>query len=308
MADETKISWADKTHNEWIGCTKISPACDGCYAAHLMDTRLHRVEWGGSGKGAGTRSLTSEANRRKPFAWDKQAARDGTRPFVFCSSLADVFDNEIPLEWRKGLFDTIRNTPNLIWLLLTKRPQNIIKMAEAAGGLPPNAAIGTTVEDQKRADQNVFHLVRAKHALKPAFVFLSCEPLLGLIVVEDITEIDWVITGGETDQGDHKARPTHIDWFRSLRDQCAAAGVPFHHKQNGEWLAGHQYNEECHKADPSLEQSKFPCMDWDGEQFEENGGGWMDEPGEDAVFRVGKKRSGRMLDGVTHDAFPGVRR
>ncbi|MCD1645300.1 phage Gp37/Gp68 family protein [Aurantimonas coralicida] len=292
MAENTKISWCDFTHNHWIGCLKVSPACDGCYAEAMMDKRYGRVQWGAPGKGAGTRSLTSEANRRKPLSWNRRAAKAGTRPFVFCSSLADVFDNHVPEEWRRDLFDLIRSTPNLVWLLLTKRPQNIVKMAEACGGLPANAAIGATCEDQERTDKNVPPLLDAKAKLKPAFAFLSCEPLLGpidLMTVKrwsplgsmsalpceiDGVYLDWIITGGETDQGGHKARPSHPDWFRSLRDQCEAAGVPFHHKQNGEWVEGE------------------PSSPWR----------LLDTP----MQKIGKARSGRTLDGVTHDAFPAV--
>ncbi|TCU34035.1 protein gp37 [Rhizobium azibense] len=300
MAEETLISWADHTFNGFIGCTRVSPACDGCYAAHLMETRMGRVQWGGPGVGAGTRERTSVANWRKPVTWNKKAAAEGKRPFVFCSSLADVFDNEVPTEWRRDLFDLIRATPNLVWLLLTKRPQNIVKLFRQAfdidGGAeytaqlwPLNAAIGTTVEDQERADRNVFHLVRAKHALKPAFAFLSCEPLLGPIAIEDITEIDWVITGGETDQGAHKARPTHPDWFRSLRDECASHGISFHHKQNGEWL-----DERMLDREPVSASNPVHCLP---HTF----------PDGTTVRKVGKKHTGRMLDGVTHDDFPEIR-
>lgn len=300
MGETTAISWCDHTHNHWIGCLKVSPACDGCYAEAMMDKRYGRVKWGVPGKGAGTRSLTSEANRRKPLSWNRRAEKDGTRPFVFCSSLADVFDNQVPEEWRRDLFDLIRATPNLVWLLLTKRPQNIVKMAEACGGLPTNAAIGATCEDQERLDRNELALVNAAEELSPAFTFLSCEPLLSGLrfhhlypIGEDgvvtTPRIDWVITGGETDQGSHKARPTNPDWFRSIRDQCAAAGVAYHHKQNGEWAPG----------------SAFP----DGETIPSGHAFHFAEGDDDnaAVWRVGKARSGRLLDGVTHDAFPQVR-
>ncbi|WP_370194274.1 MULTISPECIES: DUF5131 family protein [Aurantimonas] len=318
MAENTKISWCDFTHNHWIGCLKVSPACDGCYAEAMMDKRYGRVQWGAPGKGAGTRSLTSEANRRKPLSWNRRAAKDGTRPFVFCSSLADVFDNQVPEEWRRDMFDLIRATPNLIWLLLTKRPQNIVKMAEACGGLPANAAIGTTVEDQERANKNVPALIDAKFLLSPAFAFLSCEPLLGPIDLQWpeavwpegppmccsghecgcrglptdpplIYGLDWIITGGETDQGGHKARPSNPDWFRSIRDQCAAASVAYHHKQNGEWAPGSLFPES--ETIPSGHAYHFNEGDDDNA----------------AVWRVGKARSGRTIDGVTHDAFPAIR-
>lgn len=287
MADQTNISWTDYTHNHWIGCTRVSPACDGCYAAHLMETRLGRVEWGGPGNGNGTRSLTSDANRRKPLSWNRKAAKDGIRPFVFCSSLADVFDNQVPQEWRSDLFELIEATPNLIWLLLTKRPQNIVKMVDAAWfyGLPRNVALGTTVEDQDRADKNLPALQIANIELKPLFTFGSFEPLLGPVVVPEGMMPGWVITGGETDQGEHKARPTHPDWFRGLRDQTLAAGAVYHHKQNGEWVhAGHSSitnPTENLPVDHSLR-----CL----------------------MVKTGKHRSGRLLDGVTHDAFPEIRR
>jgi len=295
MAENTAISWATHTFNPWMGCTKVSPACDGCYAEAMMDKRYGKVQWGPHGE----RVRTAPANWKQPLKWNRQAEKDGTRPFVFCASLADVFDNQVPPEWRVDLFRLIGQTPNLVWLLLTKRPQNIIRLGGHAItalladpsmplGWPRNAAIGTTVEDQQRADTNVFHLVRARHTLKPAFAFLSCEPLLGPITIEDITEIDWVITGGETDQGGHRARPTHPDWFRSLRDQCATAGVAYHHKQNGEWLS----TEADEAFTPDHGRAEPPTFIFDDGE---------------AVFRIGKKYTGRMIDGVTHDAFPEVR-
>lgn len=321
MGETTRISWCDHTFNPWIGCTKVSPACDGCYAEAMMDKRYHRVEWGAPGKGVGTRQRTSPGNWRQPVRWNAAAEKAGARPFVFCASLADVFDNQVPTAWRTDLFEMIRSTPHLVWLLLTKRPQNIVRQYGAAFDLPwpRNAAIGTTVEDQKRADANVPALLEAKADLKPAFAFLSCEPLLGPIDLTAMprrdgsnirpldgrfTTIDWVITGGETDQGAHKARPTHPDWFRGLRDQCAAAGVAYHHKQNGEWLAGHQFDDACHDADPDPEQSRFSAMDWDGDRYDACGSMWCDDLSEHAVFRVGKRLSGRTLDGVVHDARP----
>lgn len=289
MADETNISWADMTFNPVIGCTRVSPACDGCYAAHLMETRMGRVVWGGPGVGAGTRERTSDANWRKPLTWNRAAIKAGTRPFVFCASLADVFDSQWDPEWRRDLFDLIRATPNLVWLLLTKRPQLIVKLADAAGGLPANAALGTTCEDQKRYDHNSEHLRAAKIHCGPAFTFGSFEPLLGpinlgLIAGFDI-DMDWVITGGETDQGAHKARPTNPDWERSLRGQCATAGIPFHKKQTGEWVpAGHRSIVNATENLP-VDHSLGRLM-----------------------VKVGKHRSGRDIDGIEHNAFPAVRR
>lgn len=276
MGENSKIEWTDHTFNPWMGCTKVSPACDGCYAEALMDLRYGKVQWGPHGE----RVRTAPANWKQPIKWDKAAAAAGTRPRVFCASLADVFDNQVPPEWRADLFALIRATPNLVWLLLTKRPQNIVKMVrDIEGGLPPNAALGTSVEDQVRFDLNVPALRKAKRLTCPAFVFLSCEPLLSPLVGM-LHDIDWVIAGGETDQGQHKARPADPDWYRSLRDQCAAAGVAFHFKQWGEWAAADDYASEIQE-------------DYDVRGLTSGNS-----------IRVGKKRAGRLLDGVAHDGFP----
>ncbi|WP_182591005.1 DUF5131 family protein [Agrobacterium sp. RC10-4-1] len=357
MADTTNISWADMTFNPWIGCTRIAPACDGCYAAHMMETRMHRAEWGGPGKGNGTRVRTKDANWRKPLAWNAKAAKEGTRPFVFCASLADVFDNAVPEEWRRDLFDLIRATPHLVWLLLTKRPQNIAKMAEKAGGLPENAAIGTTAEDQPRANINVPALLQASADLRrantrPLFLFLSCEPLIGPIdlisslggtqwvggqrgcdgyhrhngrpgeIIHGVQHdcnpnhphhhhdercnagIDWVIAGGETDQGEHKARPAHPDWLRDLRDQCAEAGVAFHFKQWGEYVP--QFGSVTLDDDPEI--SRYDWMEWTGEEWEHwHKPMWCDELDADhSMIRAGKHKTGRFLDSIEHNARPAV--
>lgn len=279
MGEVTNISWCDHTINWWIGCAKVSPACDGCYAEAMMDTRYGRVQWGAPGKGQGTRSRTSKSTWDSPLKWNRKADAEGTRPFVFSSSLSDIFDNQIDPQWRADAFEVMRKTPRLVYLLLTKRPQNIVRLADAAGGLPDNAALGTTCEDQTRADVNLPALKVAKIELNPLFTFGSFEPLLGRIVIPRAFMPDWIITGGETDQGGHKARPTHPDHFRALRDQAIAAGIDYHHKQNGEWVSVSE-------------------VAGDGQHFTFEDGA--------TVRRVGKKLSGRTIDGVTHDAFPEV--
>lgn len=320
MAEETLISWCDATFNPWIGCTRISPACTGCYAANLMETRMGVAKWGGPGAGVGTRVRTSPANWSKPLTWNKKAAarmaswdalpvgkRRGPRPvapFVFCASLADVFDNEVPAEWRRDLFDLIRATPNLTWLLLTKRPGNILKMVSdmAAGETgqwwPGNAAIGCTVVNQEEADRDVPKLLGTKAALQPAFAFLSMEPLLGPVWIEPYLPdreaeylhgsgrpaVDWVITGGETDQGAWRSRPSNPGWFRSIRDQCAAASVFYHHKQNGEWLESMHMQQERIHYDPKME---VRGSDVHG-----------------LFYKVGKALAGRRLDLVEHNGRP----
>ena len=173
--ENSKIAWCHHTFNGWMGCTKVSPACDHCYAERDMDHRFGRVTWG-----AGQfRVRTSEKNWRKPIAWNKQAAKTGEKIKVFCSSLSDVFDGEKVSDldaWRKDLFKLIEETPNLYWMLLTKRPQNIRRMVPAhwLNKWPEHVWIGASAENQAMLDLRAPII-----ASLPAKVrFLSCEPLL----------------------------------------------------------------------------------------------------------------------------------
>jgi len=319
MAENTKIEWADHTFNPWIGCTKVSPACDHCYA-EAWDRRFavsgHAMRWGAKAE----RTRTSASNWAQPLKWNKQAEHQGTRFRVFCASLADVFDNQVPDEWRADLFELIRITPHLDWLLLTKRPQNIVRMVSDHGAgvghrtrfLPENVWLGTTAEDQKRANDNVIALLRAKKALGARVAFLSIEPMLSPIQLWKLTDgdyqedpigaevyplagiyavpdcdwpgpkIDWVIVGGESGPG---ARPMHPDWARSLRDQCARAGVPFLFKQWGEWIPASQ-SAVAREANGFAPIQAFDHLD--GHR----------------MHRVGKKAAGRLLDGVEHNGRP----
>lgn len=229
MGENSAIEWTDHTFNPWIGCTKVSPACDGCYAENLMDLRYGRVKWGAGED----RKRTAPANWRKPIAWNKAAALKDGPTYVFCASLADVFDNEVDPVWRRDLFALIENTPNLTWLLLTKRIGNVRKMTDPLEGclpVPPNAAIGATMANQEEYDRDRMKLWEVKQTCRPLFTFGSFEPLLGPIIL-DRHAPDWVIVGGETSQGAHKARWTDPESFRWMRDQCARLGRRFFMKQ-----------------------------------------------------------------------------
>lgn len=230
MGEITKIEWCDHTFNPWIGCTKVSPACDNCYAEALMDTRYGRARWGAGED----RVRTSASNWSEPRRWDRQAAKAGTRPFVFCASLADVFDNEVDPLWRHQLFDLIRDTPNLIWLLLTKRIGNVLKMTdvERAGSgahLPANVAIGATMANQEEYDRDRMKLAAVKRDCDPLFTFASFEPLLGPIIL-DCNAPDLIIVGGESGAS---ARPMNPEWARSLHRQSVELGRVFNFKQMG---------------------------------------------------------------------------
>ena len=228
MGQFSTIEWCDHTFNPWMGCTKVSPACDHCYAEQRMDHRLKRVSWG---PGA-ARVRTSDNNWKDPLKWDRAAAQDDNRPFVFCASLADVFDNEVDPAWRKDLFDLIEATPNLVWLLLTKRMGNVLKMTDPARGghaLPRNVAIGATMANQAEYDRDRLKLVAVSAQRSPLFTFASFEPLLGPVVL-DRNAPDWIIVGGESGPNARRMDPA---WPRSMRGQCLDLGRVFNFKQNG---------------------------------------------------------------------------
>ncbi len=307
MAENTKIEWADHTFNAWLGCQKVSPACDNCYAENWAE-RFGQVEWGPKAE----RKRTSRHNWAKPIKWNNWASKNGQRQRVFCASLADVFDNRAPEGTRDDLWSLIRSTRSLDWLLLTKRPQNIVKMLPDDWGPDgyPNVWLGTTVENQEEAERRIPHLLAA-----PAPVhFLSCEPLLGHV---DLSEwllgdpwrgrINLVIAGGESGPG---ARPTHPDWQRSLRDQCGAAGVAFHFKQWGEWLPWEADSAPYFKSqNGEIEDGHtlFPS-DFDNDSKWDDGlWGISDGLSHAAFQRVGKGAAGRQLDGRTWDEMPGSR-
>ncbi|QOR55236.1 MAG: hypothetical protein SHS37scaffold220_5 [Phage 67_12] len=308
MSDETKIEWADSTFNPWEGCTKVGPGCDHCYAEN-RNARFaggQAINWG---PGAPRRRTTS-ANWRKPLQWEREAAafqaEHGRRRRVFCASLADVFDNEVDLAWREELFALINATPSLDWLLLTKRIGNVPMMASLIPGwLPKNVWLGATIVNQAEADRDIPKLLAVPAAVR----FLSMEPLLGPVDLgvplnvsqyeeggawsprnlrSHDTGLHWVIAGGESGPG---ARPSHPDWYRALRDQCAAAGVPYLFKQHGEWAPGIG--------------SRASWVYMNGGQTTICGDKHTHEWGAEVVSqRVGKKAAGRLLDGVEHNGFP----
>lgn len=231
--ENSKIEWTDHTFNPWIGCTNVSEGCDKCYA-ELMSQRYGWAKWGKGQK----RRLTSESNWKKPVSWNAEAARKGTRYRVFCASLADVMDLEVPNEWREKLWDLISRTPNLDWLLLTKRPQHFkrfLPWMKTKSAPWPNVWLGTTTESQRRFDERVPILTATPAALR----FLSMEPLIGPIEVKALInpattksahQIDWAIVGGESGPG---SRQLKIDWVKDIVKKCKASGVDVFVKQMG---------------------------------------------------------------------------
>lgn len=315
MGAQTEIAWCDSTFNPWIGCTKISPGCDHCYAERDMDTRRHVAKWGAGNP----RKRTTAQYWQQPLHWNVQRfvecgncgargvsmskvadicdacastdARQVNRR-VFCASLADVFDNDVDPQWRIDLLELIAKCGNLDWLLLTKRIGNAHEMLDAALGemshgltrwedAPwPHVWIGATIVNQAEADRDIPKLLNVPARVK----FVSVEPMLGPISLwrhlrsfpNDGNGIDWVIAGGESGP---RARAMKPSWPRSLRDQCAEFKTPFLFKQWGEFRPADERN-------PIFASS---CVSWaDGE----------------SVCRFGKKIAGRELDRKTHNAFP----
>ncbi len=293
------------TFNPWVGCTKVSPACDHCYAEGWATRTGQSHLW------SGDRRRTSESNWYQPVKWDREAAAAAVRRRVFCASLADVFDNQVPTRWREDLWHRIAQTPHLDWLLLTKRPQNIAKMLpDPATGVKPwgcgwrNVWLGTTTENQEEADRRIPHLLSVPAAVH----FLSCEPLLGFLRLpaQDAywQPIDWVICGGESGPG---ARPMHPAWATSLRDQCADADIPFFFKQWGDWAPHTPAPGGNLGGDLGAERVRIvhPTGQTNVEVFLATGG-LSTIPGSRFMARVGKKSAGATLRGCEWRQFPCV--
>lgn len=293
MAETTAISWCDRTWSPWVGCTKVSAACDGCYAAQWAARTGHLELWDGE------RRRTSAAYWKRLAAWNREAIEAGRRISVF-PSLCDPFDNQVPDEWREDFWREIATCDHLDFLLLTKRPQNVGKMVPGMAGNPfyrpwPNVLIGATVENQEEADRRRPHLGRI--AATGTRVFVSYEPALGRVDWTGWEFICWLISGGETDQGSHKARPSAPQWHRAARDFCTANGIAYHLKQWGEW-APFVGDDGYVKSEGGFGAKVGAWVSSSGWRYLDRGEGHAE------VWRVGKSRAGRLLDGREHNGFP----
>jgi protein gp37 len=274
MGKNSKIEWTHHTFNPWWGCVKISPACKHCYAESWAK-RVGKQVWGATAD----RRFFTDKHWSEPYKWNRDAALSGERKRVFCASMADVFEARKELNpWRERLWSLIEETPNLDWLLLSKRPQRFA-MYLPWTTLPENIWLGATVENQTWAEKRIDYLLDIDASVH----FLSCEPLLGKIDLSNWIEngLDWVIAGGESGV---KARPTSPSWIRSLRDQCLDNGVPFHFKQWGHWAP------EPQGLTRNLRHISV----------RDDRGGL-----ETILWALGKTRAGRILDGREWDGVPG---
>lgn len=310
MGDNSAIEWTEATWNPVTGCTKVSPGCDHCYAERIVE-RFH-------GKGSFAVVQRSEEKLYLPLRWRKPRR-------IFVNSMSDLFHDDVPDSFIARVFSVMAATPHHTYQLLTKRHGRMhsligydgIRLLEAAPTEEsaaalyeqwplPNVWLGVSVEDQKRANLRIDALADTPAAVR----WLSMEPLLGPVDLSRwLTQIDWVVVGGESGPG---ARPMHPDWVRSLRDQCTAAGVPFFFKQWGEWQdgsSGVHVSDRDHvivadgRHEPWLGHTKDAGQPATPLALAR----YRNEPGTHravVISRVGKKAAGRVLDEQTWDQYP----
>lgn len=322
MAENSKISWTKSTFNPWIGCTKVGPGCDHCYAERQDARGIYgdkRAHWGAGVPRYRTADSTWETVRK----WNAKAPTSefaGVKGYwpVFTASLADIFDNEAPDEWRADYWALVRECQNLTFLIVTKRIGNAKRMLPADWGDGyPNVVLLATVVNQDEADRDVLKLLAVPARARG----LSMEPLLGPVDLKltqraplwfgdgpDAIErseagrsLHWIIVGGESGP---KARPMHTAWARSLRVQCEAAGVSFHFKQQGEWSDDDGPGPAAWVAadgrgSVSADSDEAVAL-FEKALAGNTGTYWR------LMTRIGVDAAGRLLDGRTHDGLPPI--
>lgn len=260
---KTKIEWTEYTWNPVTGCSKVSEGCRHCYAERMAKRLAGRC---GYPADEPFRVTVHPERLEEPLGWRKPRR-------IFVCSMGDLFHDEVEPTTITDVIDVIRDCPQHTFVVLTKRPVRARRFTLDL----PNLILGVSVEDQPTAEQRIPILLETQAAGRG----VSYEPALGPVDFSPyLPNLDWVIAGGETGPG---ARPAHPDWFRSVRDQCQAAKVPFFFKQWGEWFPN---AIDC--PAPSGVDFNVP------HQF----------VGDTAMARVGRRRAGRLLDGRMWDEFP----
>ena len=255
MAIQSEIAWTDSTFNPWIGCQHVSPGCDHCYAEE-MAMRYRWADWGPKMK----RHRTAESTWHQPRRWNAKASefqyRHGHRQRVFCASLCDWLDNQVPPEWRRDLLALIDDTPQLDWLLLTKRPENARKLVPPAWWGRKNVWFGITAEDQMRFD----HRWPIARQVPARIHFVSYEPAIGPLDLAGCgAPPDWIIFGGESGEQARRADP---QWGLDMITQCRALGIAPFIKQLGRRPAGLKLKDfkggKMHEWATELRVREFP--------------------------------------------------
>lgn len=293
--NRTKIEWTDVSWNPVTGCTPVSAGCGNCYGRR-MATRL-RGRYGYPTDDP-FRVTTHPERLEEPLHWKKPRR-------VFLCSMGDLFHADVPRDFIVKVFEAAHRNPDHVYQFLTKRPERMAEVLRSwtSGYAPGNWWMGTSCEDQASADERIPRLLRCPARVR----FVSLEPLLGPVDLRKLCPgwvldhpeeyVDWVIVGGETGLG---ARPCHPDWVRSIRDQCAASGVPLFFKGWGEWAPvdddtprgaplAYVHARSGHSLAASRYEPGCPCDSM---------------PSDAAMVRVGKVRTGCLLDGREHKEFP----
>ena len=241
--ENSNIAWTHNTQNFWLGCDKIAPECAHCYIGRTL-RQQGREPWG---------QLYRTKTWNNPAKWQKQAEAQGTCYRVFTNSLSDFFHAEADA-WREEAWDIVKDTPNLVWLILTKRPELVAsRLPKDWGGGYPNVWLGTSVGCNRTL--NKMDSLRKIPVHPQALRFVSCEPLLEDIADQvNLDGFGWVITGGESGGGqeylwdknkdwrkefDTPGRRTmKIEWAQRLLEKSKAAGIPFFFKQITSFRSG----------------------------------------------------------------------
>jgi len=353
--ENSKIQWCDHTFNPWMGCTRVSDGCKHCYAETMMDHRYGKVKWGPQGK----RIRTAQAYWKQPLKWNEGvwvecdtcglrqeldehgqcpkcqrpmvATMRRVRARVFCASLADVFElkedqKEEMDQWRSDLFGLIEITPNLDWLLLTKRPENVRRMVPWNSSYPDNVWIGTSVEDQDAVNKRIPQLLKIPAKVR----FVSCEPLLGPVALDGGLNFD-----RKTYPCDYEIRWGHgggVEGWNTLTGEFR-----YYRESDGEpselWLddtidwviCGGESGPDARPMNPDWARSLLKqCREADVPFFFKQWGEWMPrshmwyaglkedmtfkkkpvQMGNEMMVPVGKHRSGNFLDGLEWEEFP----
>lgn len=236
MAENCKVAWCHNSFNAWWGCTHSGDECLSCYAETFA--KRVGVGWGNESR----RRFFGEKHNQEPLKWNARAEKTGIRERVFCGSMMDVMELLPPshpdaaqMDIERGkLWKLIEATPHLDWLLLTKRPQNYMRLfpKEWLSSIPRNVWMGTTAGNQDGVDRRLQWLATAAEVIKPSVTFASCEPLLGPITLGQFSP-SWLIVGGESHANPRKARPFNAAWAQSLIGQCRDRGIVPFFKQFG---------------------------------------------------------------------------
>lgn len=285
MATKSTIEWTDATWNPVTGCTEVSPGCDHCYA------RVFAERWRGTPGHPYEQGFDLKLWPERldyPLQWNKPRR-------IFVNSMSDLFHKDVPDDFIFQVFDIMAQANIHTFQVLTKRPDRLVRLVPKISARfrserwPKHIWLGVSVETMQyawRVD---------KLRMVPAGVrFISAEPLLGSLAGLDLTDIHWLIAGGESGPG---ARPMHPAWIRSLRDQCQRVEVPFFFKQWGAWVSA-----GCSVVpSESAKEHRAAWIHPDGRYWKTRTRG---EVSDAIAVRVGKKSAGRMLDGRTWDEMP----